>query len=135
MRTFRSQDMQKQAAAVQEAAMREPVLITYHDRPRLVVMSMEEFERMGGSAKPAGAEAPASIASLNRSQRDFLISYSRGQLNRRETMEAVGMDPAAVADFARLMNSQGIPWPKANRQQAEDEAEKVLALLDEETSR
>ncbi len=35
MLTFRSQDMQKQAAAVQEAAMKEPVIITYHDRPRL----------------------------------------------------------------------------------------------------
>lgn len=135
MRTFRSQDMQKQAAVVQEAAMREPVLITYHDRPRLVVMSMEEFERMGGSAKPAGAEAPAPIASLNRSQRDFMISYSRGRLSRRETMEAVDLDPSAVTEFARLMNSQGIPWPKADRQQAEQEAEEVLGLLDEGAAR
>lgn len=135
MRTFRSQDMQKQAAAVQEAAMREPVLITYHDRPRLVVMSMEEFERMGGSAKPAAAETRAPITPLNRSQRDFLISYSRGQLSRREAMEALNLDPSAVTEFVRLMNSQSIPWPKADRQQAEQEAEGVLALLDEETSR
>lgn len=135
MRTFRSQDMQKQAAAVQEAAMREPVLITYHDRPRLVVMSMEEFERLGGSAKPAAAEARASTTPLNRSQRDFLISYSRGQLSRREAMDAVGMDPSAVTEFTKLMNSQGVPWPKADRQQAEQEAEGVLALLGEETAR
>lgn len=115
--------------------MREPVLITYHDRPRLVVMSMEEFERLGGSAKPAAAETRASTTPLNRSQRDFLISYSRGQLSRRETMEALDLDPSAVTEFARLMNSQGVPWPKADRQQAEQEAEEVLALLDEETSR
>jgi hypothetical protein len=126
--------MQKQAAAVQEAAMREPVLITYHDRPRLVVMSMEEFERLGG-IPPAAADERAFVASLNRSQRDFLISYSRGQLSRREAMEAVGLDPSAVTEFARLMNSQDIPWPKADRRLAEDEAEKVLALLDEEISR
>ena len=135
MRTFRSQDMQKQAAAVQEAAMREPVLITYHDRPRLVVMSMEEFERLGGSPKPAGPEGRSSTATLNRTQRDFLISYSRGQLSRREAMEAVGMDPSAVMEFTKLMNSQGIPWPKADRQQAEREADEILALLDEETAR
>lgn len=135
MQTFRSQDMQKQAAAVQEAAMRAPVLITYHDRPRLVVMSMEEFERLGGPQREAGAEAYSGAIAPNRTQRDFLIAYSRGQMSRRETMEAVGMDPSAVAEFAKLMNSQNIPWPKADRQQAEREADELLALVDGEASR
>ncbi|HEX9905968.1 MAG TPA: type II toxin-antitoxin system prevent-host-death family antitoxin [Propylenella sp.] len=48
MQIFRSQDLQRQAAALQEAAMKEPVLITYHDRPRLVLMSMEEYDRLHG---------------------------------------------------------------------------------------
>ena len=48
MQTFRSQDMQRQAAVLQEAAMAEPVIITYHDRPRLVLMSMQEYDRLRG---------------------------------------------------------------------------------------
>ena len=48
MRTFRSQDMQRQASVLQEAAMTEPVVITYHDRPRLVLMSMQEYDRLRG---------------------------------------------------------------------------------------
>jgi prevent-host-death family protein len=48
MEFFRSQDMQRQAAALQEAAMKEPVIITYHDRPRFVLMSMQEYDRLRG---------------------------------------------------------------------------------------
>lgn len=48
MQTFRSQDMQRRAAALQEAALREPIIITYHQRPRLVLMSMEEYDRLRG---------------------------------------------------------------------------------------
>jgi prevent-host-death family protein len=45
--------MQKRAAALQEAAMNEPVIITYHGRPRLVLMSMQEYDRLrdGGSRR------------------------------------------------------------------------------------
>jgi prevent-host-death family protein len=131
MQSFRSQDMQKQAAAVQEAAMKEPVLITYHDRPRLVVMSIEDFDRLrarhgaaGGSSRSGTASAP------NRTKRDFLIAYSRGEVSRNEAMDAVGVDRSEVAEFARLMNSDRIPWPKVDRQQAEGEADGLLAMLD-----
>jgi prevent-host-death family protein len=48
MQVFRSQDMQRQASVLQDAAMKEPVIITYHDRPRFVLMSMEEYDRMRG---------------------------------------------------------------------------------------
>ncbi len=46
--------MQKQAAILQEAAMSEPVIITYHDRPRLVLMSMQEYDRLRGPTRKAG---------------------------------------------------------------------------------
>ena len=55
MQIFRSQDMQRQAAALQEAAMKEPVFITYHDRLRLVLMSMQEYDRLRGRLGGAGA--------------------------------------------------------------------------------
>jgi prevent-host-death family protein len=131
MQTFRSQDMQKQAAAVQEAAMKEPVIITYHDRPRLVVMSMEEFDRLRslpGAARPQ----PGPPAVPNKTERDFLIAYFRSELTRNEAMDGIGLDRSEVAEFARLMNTNKIPWPKADRQQAEREADGLMAMLDVE---
>lgn len=64
MRTFKSQDMQRQPASLQEAAIVEPVVITYHDRPRLVLMSMEEYDRLQGRRRSVGSieELPESIA-------------------------------------------------------------------------
>ena len=57
MQTFRSQDMQKQASTLQESAMKEPILITYHDRPRLVLMSIEEYDRIRGRKGMGASEA------------------------------------------------------------------------------
>lgn len=63
MQIFRAQDMQKQAAIMQEAAMLEPVIITYHDRPRLVLLSMQEYDRLRGRQRTVGAtvELPDSV--------------------------------------------------------------------------
>lgn len=55
MQVFRSQDMQRNAATLQEVAMQEPVIITYHDRPRLVLMSMDEYSKLRGRRKKVGA--------------------------------------------------------------------------------
>jgi hypothetical protein len=127
MQTFRSQDMQKQAAALQEAAMKEPVLITYHDRPRLVLLSMDEYDRLRG--RRGGATHP--IAPLpNRSELDFLIAYSRGELTRSEAATAIGLDPSDVGAFAARMNGEKIPWPKADREVAERQADGLLELAE-----
>lgn len=137
MQSFRAQDMQKQASALQEAAMKEPVLITYHDRPRLVLMSMEEYDRLRGrkGAVEAAAGLPAGtahqIAALaNLSDRDFLIAYSRRDISRSEAMVGIGMDPSDTPAFAARMNSERIPWPKADRQEAEKEADGLLELAE-----
>ena len=133
MQAFRSQDMQKQAAAVQEAAMKEPVIITYHDRPRLVLMSVEEFDRLRGRPGVA-AEGQSGLAEAipNRTGRDFLIAYSRGEITRNEAMDGLGIQRSEVAEFARLMNADKIPWPKVDRRQAECEADGIIAMLDGE---
>jgi prevent-host-death family protein len=128
MQTFRSQDMQKQAAAVQEAAMKEPVIITYHDRPRLVVMSIDEFDRLRSDATVQQGRP----AAPNRTRRDFLIAHSRGEITRGEAMDGIGLDRSEVAEFARFMNADNIPWPKADRQQADREADGLIAMLDGE---
>jgi hypothetical protein len=134
MKTFQSQDMQKQASTLQEAAMLEPVLITYRDRPRLVMMSIDHYERLLGAQGDSGRfsrETARRIASLpNKVTSDFLIAYSRDEISRNEAMKGIGMDPADVAAFAALMNSNGIPWPKADREQAEREADGLLAVLE-----
>jgi prevent-host-death family protein len=62
MQTFRAQDMQRQAAVMQEAAMVEPVIITYHDRPRLVLMSMREYDRLRGRGSAREAELASQTA-------------------------------------------------------------------------
>jgi prevent-host-death family protein len=64
MEMFRSQDLQRQASVIQEAAIREPVIITYHDRPRFVLMTIQEYDRLRGRRRQVGAatELPESVA-------------------------------------------------------------------------
>lgn len=57
MEMFRSQDLQRQASVIQDAAIKEPVIITYHDRPRFVLMTMQEYDRLRGRRRQAGAVA------------------------------------------------------------------------------
>jgi len=57
MEVFRSQDLQRQASVIQEAAIKQPVIITYHDRPRFVLMTMQEYDRLRGRRRQAGAVA------------------------------------------------------------------------------
>ena len=65
MLTFRSQDMHRKTTELLDAAMSEPVIITYHNRPRLVLMSMEEYDRLRGHRRKVGAieDLPESVAS------------------------------------------------------------------------
>jgi hypothetical protein len=46
MQVFTSEELQRRPAEVQQSALVEPTFITFHGRPRLVMMSLVEFERM-----------------------------------------------------------------------------------------
>jgi prevent-host-death family protein len=46
MRMFSSQDLQQQTGEIQRAAMSAPVIVMSHRKPRLVVMSVDEFRRL-----------------------------------------------------------------------------------------
>ncbi|QUS42038.1 hypothetical protein RPMA_26835 [Tardiphaga alba] len=48
MRIFRSSDLQRNMADVQRAAMLEPVVLSYHEKPRFVLMTIEDYARLGG---------------------------------------------------------------------------------------
>ena len=50
METFSAVDLQKRTGDVQRAAARDPVVISVHGRPRNVMLSFEEFERLRGAA-------------------------------------------------------------------------------------
>jgi len=56
MRSFSSLDLQQQSGEIQRAAAQAPVVITSHGKPRVVVMSVDEFRRL---KTEAGEEVPA----------------------------------------------------------------------------
>lgn len=55
MRQFTTVDLNKQVGDVTDAASREPVILTRHNKPRFVLMSYEHYERMrsGGDLRRA----------------------------------------------------------------------------------
>jgi len=46
MQVFTSEELQRRPAEVQQSALVEPTMITFHGRPRLVMMSVDEFDRL-----------------------------------------------------------------------------------------
>jgi PHD/YefM family antitoxin component YafN of YafNO toxin-antitoxin module len=48
MQVFTSEDLQKRQAEVQQSALVEPTMITCHGRPQLIMMSVDEFDRLRG---------------------------------------------------------------------------------------
>ena len=68
MRTFSTVELTQQIGAVTHAASREPVTITHHRKPRFVLMSMEDFEKMREGGRPRRAfgagETPPELAEL-----------------------------------------------------------------------
>ena len=46
MQVFTSEQLQRQSAEVQQSALVEPAFITFHGKPRLVLMSMDAFDRL-----------------------------------------------------------------------------------------
>lgn len=45
MKTFAFSDLNRQSGEVLDAALAEPVTLTKHGKPKLVVMSIEDYER------------------------------------------------------------------------------------------
>jgi hypothetical protein len=62
MRIFASSDLQRNPAEIQKAALTEPVFLSYHDKPRYVMMSLEEYVRLKGATIVATPESfPESV--------------------------------------------------------------------------
>ena len=58
MNIYTSQDLQRRTGDIQCAAALEPVVITSHGRPRMVISSVEEFARL---KKASGEQVPHEI--------------------------------------------------------------------------
>jgi prevent-host-death family protein len=46
MQVFTSEELQRRPAEVQQSALVEPTVITFHGKPRLVIVSVNEFDRL-----------------------------------------------------------------------------------------
>ncbi|HME85766.1 MAG TPA: type II toxin-antitoxin system prevent-host-death family antitoxin [Roseiarcus sp.] len=68
MRSFTTNDLNKQVGEVTDAAAKAPVMITRHRKPRFVMMSYEHYLRIKETIDPRRAygagETPRDIAAL-----------------------------------------------------------------------
>jgi hypothetical protein len=67
MQSFPATELQRNSAEIQKAALMGPVILTYHDKPRYVMMSVDEFVRLRGKEAAARLAAyPAKPTALTR---------------------------------------------------------------------
>jgi len=63
MHSFAASELQRNPAEIQKAALMGPVFLTYHDKPRYVMMSLDEFVRIQGKDVTAHLAAyPRAVA-------------------------------------------------------------------------
>jgi prevent-host-death family protein len=46
MKSFTTADLNKRVGSVTDAALREPIVITHHRKPRFVLMSVESYAKL-----------------------------------------------------------------------------------------
>lgn len=77
MRSFTTNDLNKQVGEVTDAATKGPVLITRHRKPRFVMMSHEYYQRMRAASDPrrvyGRGETPDEITELFSDALDRII--------------------------------------------------------------
>jgi hypothetical protein len=65
MKVFASSELQRNPAKIQKAAPIEPVFLSYHDKPRYVMMSLQEYVRLKGASIVATPESsPESVIAM-----------------------------------------------------------------------
>lgn len=77
MRKFSSLDLQQRTGEIQTAALREPVALTFHGRPRTVMLSVEEFCRLKEAiGEQVPRELKASPPEILKSEAEDVLAYS-----------------------------------------------------------
>jgi hypothetical protein len=95
MRVFASSDLQRNPAEVQKAALMEPIFLSYHDKPRYVMMSLEEYVRLRGAEIIATPESfPESVLARIReiadSYPEIEVEIAGGLADQIEQPETAG---------------------------------------------
>ena len=75
MRRFTTADLNKQVGAITDAALREPVVITHHRRPRFILMSVDEYDRLT-KTQPDDPRAHFTLESMPREIEDGLLALA-----------------------------------------------------------
>lgn len=101
MKTYTSLDLQQRTGDIQRATAVEPVVITSHGRPRMVISSVEEFARLKrASGEPVPEEAvPRSRAVVQRGLPEDPLGYDTSDLKSC----ALAMAKAALAGRNRAL--------------------------------
>jgi Antitoxin Phd_YefM, type II toxin-antitoxin system len=98
MRVFASSDLQRNPAEIQKAALIEPVFLSYHDKPRYVMMSLEEYVRLKGATIVATPDSfpksvLARIREIAENNPDIEVEIGGGLADLLEPEEAGGLGP------------------------------------------
>jgi PHD/YefM family antitoxin component YafN of YafNO toxin-antitoxin module len=102
MHSFAASDLQRNSAEIQKAALMGPVFLTYHDKPRYVMMSLDEFARMQGKDVTARlATYPKAVA-----------ARVREIANARSGIETV-REPSAIAVDKLVLATVNAPYKRA----------------------
>ena len=89
MKTYSSLDLQQRTGDIQRAAISEPVIITNHGRPRLVISTVEEYARL---KEASGEPVPQEI----RRER-------RAKVRRGLPEDPLGYDTSDFLSCAKMM--------------------------------
>ena len=75
MRRFTTADLNKQVGTITDAALREPVVITHHRRPRFVLMSFDEFNRLS-APRPEDRRQGFTLDTMPRDIEDGILALA-----------------------------------------------------------
>jgi hypothetical protein len=101
--SFAASDLQRNPAEIQKAALMGPVFLTYHDKPRYVMMSLDEFVRLQGKDVTGRlAAAPNAVAMR---AREIAKAPVRG--------DTAPLEPNAIAVDKLVLATVNAPYKRA----------------------
>ncbi len=101
MHSFPASELQRNSAEIQKAALMGPVFLTYHDKPRYVMMSLDEFVRIQGrEARAHLATYPQAVAARVRE----LTEASAGAVS--------GLEPNTLAIDKLVLATINAPYKR-----------------------
>ena len=102
MHSFAASELQRNPAEIQKAALMGPVFLTYHDKPRYVMMSLDEFVRIQGKDVTAHLAAyPQAVA-----------AYVR-ELAKESAGGESGLEPDASAVDKLVLGTVNAPYRRS----------------------